>query len=118
LTKEGPDVVRAVVFCRTGRYDEAIKLLEPLRMGSLRGPAPLVTLYLVLAEHGRGHTAQAKQLLKETTDWLDKPCEDLLALPVIGASTLGFLGSPLGQGPLLAASALIPGRANYRNQKL
>lgn len=33
------------------------------------------------------------------------------ALPVLGVSTLGLLGSPLGQGPVLAASALIPGRA-------
>jgi hypothetical protein len=33
----------------------------------------VLTLYLALAEHGRGHTAQAKQLLKETTDFLDKP---------------------------------------------
>jgi predicted AlkP superfamily phosphohydrolase/phosphomutase len=30
-------------------------------------------------------------------------------LPVIGASTAGLMGSPLGQGPLLAASALFPG---------
>jgi len=33
------------------------------------------------------------------------------ALPALGASTAGLLGSPLGQGSLLAASALIPGRA-------
>jgi WD40 repeat protein len=33
-------------------------------------------------------------------------------LPVIGASTVGLMRSPLGQGPLLAASALIPGRAS------
>jgi eukaryotic-like serine/threonine-protein kinase len=32
------------------------------------------------------------------------------ALPVLPASTVGLMGSPLGQGPLLAASALIPGR--------
>jgi tetratricopeptide (TPR) repeat protein/tRNA A-37 threonylcarbamoyl transferase component Bud32 len=30
--------------------------------------------------------------------------------PVLAASTGGLLGAPLGQGPLLAASALIPGR--------
>jgi hypothetical protein len=33
-----------------------------------------------------------------------------LALPALGASTVGLLGSPSGQGPLLAASALIPGK--------
>jgi WD40 repeat protein len=32
------------------------------------------------------------------------------ALPNIGASTVGLLSSPLDPGPLLAASALIPGR--------
>jgi prepilin-type processing-associated H-X9-DG protein len=31
-------------------------------------------------------------------------------VPVFVASTVGFLGSPLGQGPLLAVSALIPER--------
>jgi hypothetical protein len=30
--------------------------------------------------------------------------------PALGASTMGLMGSPLGQGPLLAASALTPGR--------
>ena len=34
------------------------------------------------------------------------------ALPALGASTAGLLGSPLGQGPILAASALIPGRTD------
>jgi tRNA A-37 threonylcarbamoyl transferase component Bud32 len=33
------------------------------------------------------------------------------SLPVFGASTAGLLGSPLGQGSLLAASALFPGIA-------
>jgi len=33
---------------------------------------------------------------------------DKWALPVLGASTVGLLGSPLGQGPFLAASALFP----------
>jgi len=33
-------------------------------------------------------------------------------LPVIVASAAGLLGSPLGQGPLFAASALIPGKTN------
>jgi hypothetical protein len=34
----------------------------------------------------------------------------LPALPGVGASTVGLMASPLGPGPLLAASALIPGR--------
>jgi hypothetical protein len=31
------------------------------------------------------------------------------ALPVLEASTMGCLGGPLGQGPLLAAATLFPG---------
>jgi hypothetical protein len=82
--------VRGKVYCRTGRYDLAVKLLEPLRktpaqleafqrgFGGERPPVPtpVLTLYLALAEHGRGHTAEAKQLLTETTGWLDKPMKD------------------------------------------
>jgi WD40 repeat protein len=34
----------------------------------------------------------------------------LPALPVVGASTVGLMASPQAQGPLLAASALLPGR--------
>jgi hypothetical protein len=33
------------------------------------------------------------------------------ALPVLAASTAGLMGSPPGQGPVLAATPLIPGRA-------
>jgi WD40 repeat protein/tetratricopeptide (TPR) repeat protein len=38
------------------------------------------------------------------------------ALPVLDADILGLLGSPLGQGPFLAASALLPGRAYAEQQ--
>src|SRR5262249_54450122 len=31
---------------------------------------------------------------------------------VLGASTIGLLGSPLGQGPILAATTLPPGKTN------
>jgi WD40 repeat protein/serine/threonine protein kinase len=34
------------------------------------------------------------------------------ALPVLCARTVGFMASPHGQGPLLAASALLPGRTS------
>jgi respiratory nitrate reductase gamma subunit len=33
------------------------------------------------------------------------------ALPVLSTSTVGLLGSPLGQGPLLSATGLFPGRS-------
>jgi hypothetical protein len=71
LTEKASDEVRGKVFCRTGRYDDAVKLL-----GLLRNPyRPQLTLYLALAEHGRGRTAEAKQLLKDVTHWLDKSAE-------------------------------------------
>jgi WD40 repeat protein/serine/threonine protein kinase len=35
---------------------------------------------------------------------------DPSARPVLGTSTIGFMGSPLGPGPFLATSALVPGR--------
>jgi WD40 repeat protein/tetratricopeptide (TPR) repeat protein/tRNA A-37 threonylcarbamoyl transferase component Bud32 len=87
LTKKSPDEVRGKLFCRTGRYDEAVKLLKPLHKTpaeaeAIRGgrgvqvpvaPTPVLTLYLALAEQGRGRTAEAKRLLDETTRWLAKP---------------------------------------------
>jgi WD40 repeat protein len=35
----------------------------------------------------------------------------LPTLPIVGASMVGLMASPQGQGPLLAASALLPGRS-------
>jgi eukaryotic-like serine/threonine-protein kinase len=82
LMAKSPDEVRAAVLCRSGRYDEAVKLLEPLRVAPFGGPPPLITLHLALAENGRGHTAEAKQLLKEATDWLDQPRRDWMGQPL------------------------------------
>lgn len=45
-----------------------------------------------------------EQKLTEAVDFV-------MALPLVGASTVGLLGSPQGQGPLLAAAALSPGQA-------
>jgi serine/threonine protein kinase len=39
------------------------------------------------------------------------PWQPVQVVPASGASTLGLLASPLEQGPFLAASALVPGRA-------
>jgi uncharacterized membrane protein len=38
-------------------------------------------------------------------------------LPLIGASTVGLMGCPQGQGPLLAASSLVPGEARDEQRK-
>jgi capsular exopolysaccharide synthesis family protein len=43
---------------------------------------------------------------------------DKRGLPVLGASTVGLLGSPLGQGPCNAAFALFPGRTEAKLPEL
>jgi hypothetical protein len=52
--------------------------------------------------------------LRKDPRFLERLNADGQALPAFGASTVGLMGSPLGQGPLLAASALSPGRADGR----
>jgi hypothetical protein len=50
------------------------------------------------------------------TGWVSDHCArraaaaDPSTLPAFSASTVGLMGSPLGQGPLLTAPALFPGR--------
>jgi mono/diheme cytochrome c family protein len=49
---------------------------------------------------------------------LEKPDVPLLppvfvADPLLGGSTVGLLGSPMGEGPVLAASGLLPGRPEF-----
>jgi molybdopterin-containing oxidoreductase family iron-sulfur binding subunit len=46
-----------------------------------------------------------RSVLESLAAWMGKPPP-----PVLCASTVGLLGSPLGHGPLLAATALTPGR--------
>jgi hypothetical protein len=84
LTAKSSAVIRGAVLCRTSRYDEAAKLLEPWSTAQFGSHAPLTTLYLALAEHGRGRTEEAKHLLKKTTKWLDLPAANLSALSLKG----------------------------------
>jgi tetratricopeptide (TPR) repeat protein len=42
---------------------------------------------------------------------------DAGALPALGVSTVGLVASPSGQGPLLAAAVLLPGRTNARHRE-
>jgi WD40 repeat protein/tetratricopeptide (TPR) repeat protein len=77
MTSKSSDELKAAVLCRAGRYDEAVKLLTLGGGGGNVGPPPprntittygqLVTLYLALAEHGRGNIAEAKQLYQDST---------------------------------------------------
>jgi uncharacterized membrane protein YbhN (UPF0104 family) len=44
--------------------------------------------------------------------WHWNPTENPKALPPLGASTVGLLAAPSGQGPWLAATSLVPGRTS------
>jgi NADH-quinone oxidoreductase subunit J len=44
------------------------------------------------------------------TSWPERARQPAPALPILGASTVGMIGSPSGEGPFLAAAALDPGR--------
>jgi ABC-type Na+ efflux pump permease subunit len=112
-----------------------LKLSEPAfidRLGqavNLPVPADFPVLYQSaekLLKDGRVRTAR---LLDRDLDATLKKLESKLAsfkplvedpgaLPVLAASTVGLLGSPPGQGPLLAASSLVPGRLERSRVKL
>jgi spermidine synthase len=83
-------------------------LARPLRLG-----LAVLALYLVGGTFGqlRHQTLHAERgffgVLQVKKGMLP---EDENALPVLGATTVGFMGSPLGQGPLLAVSVLFPER--------
>jgi WD40 repeat protein len=63
-------------------------------------------------EHKEGESAgkDKKPLPKDCVVRLYEVTRKPMTLSAFGASTVGLLGSPNGEGPLLAASALFPGR--------
>jgi eukaryotic-like serine/threonine-protein kinase len=72
-----PGDVRGAVLCRAGQYDEAADLLETRRAWWSEGPQQhLLGMYLALAEHGRGHTAEARQLMKQASARLEQRAQD------------------------------------------
>jgi tetratricopeptide (TPR) repeat protein len=118
---------------KAGRLDEAVQLqrqvLESVR-AYLGGQHPLTALALgnlagLLRK--QGDLASAEKMIREALAivrpsplrWHPMTIEALNRLadhvqdrenPVLAASTVGLLGSPLGKGPFVAASALVPGR--------
>jgi ACS family tartrate transporter-like MFS transporter len=67
----------------------------------------LIAVYFTVAVGSNASGAYFPRLI---ADLFHKPSP--LPLPLLGASTVGLLGAPLGQGPLLAAAGLVPGETN------
>ncbi len=81
MTAQSSDELKGAVLCRAGRYDEAVKLLTPLR-NAIGTTGDLVRLYLALAEHGRGNVAEAKQLYTRSAPSLKLPAKDRENFPL------------------------------------
>jgi Tol biopolymer transport system component/tetratricopeptide (TPR) repeat protein len=101
---------------RTGHYQAAVETLArsaKLNATPSDGPDPSDLAFLAMAQHQLGRKEQAQATLARLRETLSKPrWTNKAALLGLGASTVGLMDSPLGPGPLLAASALLPGRTN------
>jgi ABC-type Na+ efflux pump permease subunit len=85
-------------------YQSAEKLLKDNRVKFARVASPDLDATLKKLE---GKLDSFKPLIQDPN-----------ALPVLAASTVGLLGSPSGQAPLLAASAVVPGRLDLPRQRV
>jgi WD40 repeat protein len=118
------DYVRQATFCRDGRV-----VITACGDGKVRQwDATTGALYAPTLSHGAAVSCAAVspdggRILTASYDgtarlWVPAgPAPTILkhehlVHPAVPASTVGTLGSPSGQGPLLAASALFPGRTN------
>jgi WD40 repeat protein len=112
--------VYSVAFNGDGKYlasageDTAIKVwdvpgLKEFKSLTARGNIDAFTTVLFLPG---GHRLLSAGFDKYLREWnVAEGKESKKALPISGASTVGLLGSALGRGPLLAASALPPGKS-------
>jgi tetratricopeptide (TPR) repeat protein len=66
------------------------------------------TEWKLALQHDHGPSAGA--LRSEAEEWANQ-LSTLPAWPVLGSATVGLLGTASGQGPLLAACGVLPGRA-------
>jgi uncharacterized membrane protein YbhN (UPF0104 family) len=91
------------------KYALALGLLGLVVYGNWGDPRGTVGK-LVVGEGGGEHEVSGTVVAYAPPDsiTIEEPSPDL---PVVGAGAVGMVGSPAGQGPLLAASALFPGRA-------
>jgi hypothetical protein len=70
--------------------------------------------FLAMAQYQLGHKELARATLARLQAVpLAVQRSDQRALRQLGASTVALAGAPLGQGPFVAATALIPGRTEW-----
>jgi WD40 repeat protein/serine/threonine protein kinase len=99
---------------RMGQYEAAVETLtrsEKFRATPSDESHPRDLAFLAMAQHQLGRKEPARATLTLLRETLTKPGW-ANAPPFLGvdASIVGLMGSPHGQGPLLAAIALRPGR--------
>jgi hypothetical protein len=116
-----PAVGYGAALFRAGRSQAAIHALENAIAASGDRPIPLHWLFLAMAHDQLGRKEDARRWLDKARVWinqkLDSRSSSVVALgfvtrdlPVVGAGALGFMASPYGQGPVIAATTLALGR--------
>jgi molybdopterin-containing oxidoreductase family iron-sulfur binding subunit len=98
-----------LVVCCAERLDETARLARyvcphPHYLASWSDAEPVAGV-VSLSQPTLRPLGDTRPLLESLAAW-----SELLGPPGLGASTAGLLSSPFGQGPVLAASALCPGR--------
>jgi quinol-cytochrome oxidoreductase complex cytochrome b subunit/mono/diheme cytochrome c family protein len=86
----------------------------------LFGVGALVMAVLLAGSGGLLYAALSNRIPQPVVEFIEEQlaeAEKERALPALYTSTVGLMGSPLGQGPLLATSALIPGRTKEQRDK-
>jgi tetratricopeptide (TPR) repeat protein len=100
---------------RLAAADRASGRLAPAEAHFDRAVAILSRLVRTSPRNATYRTALAKDYVTLSQIYAATGRRDEAALPPVAASTLGLLGSPCGGAPLLAASALVPGRIDKAN---
>jgi WD40 repeat protein len=102
---------------RLGQYERAVETLtrtEEFNATPEAWSCHVGLSFLAMAQYQLGHKELARATLARLRAVpLVVEGFDQRALRQLGASTVGLAGAPLGQGPFVAATALIPGRNDW-----